>query len=58
MLEFEIIETLKPNNEILKVIKDYTYKVKKGTIKHLLHTNLQAWIGYNKLDRKDKDMIK
>ena len=42
MLEFKIIETLKPNDEILEVIKDYTYKVKKGAIKHLLHTNLQV----------------
>ena len=42
MLEFKIIETLKPNNEILEEIKCYTYKVKKGTIKHLLHTNLQV----------------
>ena len=41
MLKFEIIETLKPNTEILEVIKDYTYKVKKGAIKHILHTNLQ-----------------
>ncbi len=36
------METLKPNTEILEIIKDYTYKVKKGTIKHLLHTNLQV----------------
>ncbi len=42
MLEFKTIETLKPNNEILDVIKDYTYKIKKGTVKHLLHTNLQV----------------
>ena len=42
MLKFEIIETLKPNTEILEVIKDYTYKVKKGAIKHILHTNLQV----------------
>lgn len=42
MLEFKIIETLKPNTEILEVIKDYTYKVKKGAIKHILHTNLQV----------------
>ncbi len=41
MLEFKTIEALKPNTEILVVIKDYTYKVKKGTVKHLLHTNLQ-----------------
>ena len=42
MLDFKTMETLKPNNEILEVIKDYTYKVKKGTVKHLLHTNLQV----------------
>ena len=42
MLEFETIETLKSNTEILEAIKDYTFKVKKGTIKHLLHTNLQV----------------
>jgi hypothetical protein len=41
MLEFKVIEELKPNTEILKIIKDYTYKTKKGKIKHLLHTNLQ-----------------
>ena len=42
MLEFKIIETLKPNTEILEVIKGYTYKVKKGEIKYILHTNLQV----------------
>ncbi len=42
MLKFKTMETLKTNNEILEVIKDYTYKVKKGTIKNLLHTNLQV----------------
>lgn len=42
MLEFKTIETLKTNTEILEVIKDYTYKVKKGTVKHLLQTNLQV----------------
>ena len=42
MLEFKTMETLKPNTEILEVIKDYAYKVKKGTIKHILHTNLQV----------------
>ena len=41
MLDFKTMETLKPNTEILEVIKDYTYKIKKGTIKHLLHTNLK-----------------
>ena len=42
MLEFKIMETLKPNTEILEVVKGYTYKVKKGAIKHILHTNLQV----------------
>lgn len=42
MIEFKIIETLKPNTEILEVIKGYTFKVNKGTIKYLLHTNLQV----------------
>ncbi len=42
MLEFKILETLKPNTELLELIKDYRYKVKKGKIKHLLHTNLQV----------------
>ncbi len=42
MLDFKTMETLKPNNEILEVIKEYNYKVRKGTIKHLLHTNLQV----------------
>ena len=42
MLDFKTMETLKPNNKILEVIKDYTYKVKKGAIKHILHTNLQV----------------
>lgn len=29
MLKFKTIETLKTNTEILKAIKDYTYKVNK-----------------------------
>ena len=41
MLEFEIIQELEPNTEILKIIKNYIYETKKGKIKHLLHTNLQ-----------------
>ena len=32
MLEFKTIETLKPNTEILEMIKGYTYKVKTGAI--------------------------
>ncbi len=41
MLEFKIIEELKPNNEILETLKNYTYIVKNGKTKHLLHTNLK-----------------
>ena len=40
MLEFKTIQTLKPNTEILEVIKDYKYKIKNGKVKNLLHTNL------------------
>lgn len=42
MLEFKTTQTLKPNAELLEAIKDYTYKIKKGTIKCILHTNLQV----------------
>lgn len=41
MLEFDLLEELKPNAELLEIIKSYTYTIKKGTIKHLLHTNLK-----------------
>ena len=42
MREFKTIQTLKPNTEILEVIKDYKYKIKNGKVKNLLHTNLQV----------------
>lgn len=41
MFEFEVIQDLKPNDEILKLIKDYNYIIKNGEIKHLKGTNLQ-----------------
>ena len=41
MLEFKIIEELEPNTEILEIIKEYTYTIKNGKVKHLLKTNLQ-----------------
>ncbi|MBO5376644.1 MAG: hypothetical protein J6A52_07350 [Bacilli bacterium] len=41
MLDFKTIELLEPNTEILDIIKNYTYKIKKGKIKHLPKTNLQ-----------------
>lgn len=36
-----MIEELEPNNEILKIAKDYKYTATNGTIKNLLKTNLQ-----------------
>ena len=41
MLEFKTIKIIKPNNEILNVIKNYKYKIIKGKIKTLSNTNLQ-----------------
>ena len=41
MLEFKIIQELKPNTEILEIIKNYIYKTKNGRVKHLIQTNLQ-----------------
>ena len=41
MLEFKTIEELKPNNKLLELIKDFTYKTKKEKVKVLLNTNLQ-----------------
>ena len=41
MFEFEVIQDLKPNDEILKLIKDYDYIIKSGEIRHLKATNLQ-----------------
>ena len=42
MFEFKTIQILKPNTEILKVIKNYKYKIKNSKVKNLLHTNLQV----------------
>ena len=41
MFEFEVIQQLKPNDEILEIIKGYDYTIKNGKIKHLKATNLQ-----------------
>ncbi|WP_305133018.1 hypothetical protein [Thomasclavelia cocleata] len=41
MFEFEVIQDLKPNDEILEIIKTCVYTVKNGKIKHLEATNLQ-----------------
>ena len=41
MFEFKTIKIIKPNDEILNVIKNYKYKIIKGKIKTLSNTNLQ-----------------
>lgn len=41
MFEFEVIEEIKPNIEILEIIKQCTFSIKNGNVKHLLKTNLQ-----------------
>lgn len=41
MLEFEEIQEIKPNIDILELLKNYTYTVKNGKIRHLTATNLQ-----------------
>ena len=41
MLEFITTNELKPHPEIIEIIKDFTYTINKGKIKHLLKTNLQ-----------------
>ena len=41
MLEFKMIQELKPNDELLEIIKNYNYTIKNGNIKHLMATNLQ-----------------
>ena len=35
MLEFKEIQELKPNNELLKLVKNYTYITKNVKAKHL-----------------------
>ncbi len=42
MLEFKTTQELKPNPKLLELIKNYTYKTKKGKVKVLLKTNLQV----------------
>ena len=51
MLEFKTMETLKANTEILEIIKDYTYKVKKETIQKLWWVTIRN-IGSNPISWK------
>ncbi|MCR5185989.1 MAG: hypothetical protein K6D97_02590 [Clostridia bacterium] len=39
MLEFKITQELKPNPKLLELIKNFTYKTKKGKVKVLLNTD-------------------
>ena len=41
MLKFKVIEELKPNTEILKLLENYNYTIKKGQVKYLTNTNLK-----------------
>ena len=41
MLEFEVIEIIKPNIEVIKIIKKYSYIVRNGKIKIIKLTNLK-----------------
>ena len=47
MLEFKVIENLKPNKDLINILKDFKYKVILGQIKTILHTNLQVIIPTN-----------
>ena len=42
MLEFKVIENLKPNKDLTDILKDFKYKVKLGQIKSIIHTNLKV----------------
>ena len=44
MLEFKVIQNLKPNKDLTIILKSLKYKVKLGQIKNILHTNLQVRI--------------
>ena len=44
MLDFKVIENLKPNKDLTNILKVFKYKVNLGKIKTILHTNLQVII--------------
>ena len=44
MLEFKVIENLRPNKGLIDILKNFKYKVKLGQIKTILNTNLQVII--------------
>ena len=42
MLEFKVIENLKPNKDLTDILKNFKYKVKLLKIKTIMRTNLQV----------------
>ena len=42
MLEFKVIENLKPNKDLTGILKESKYKIKLGQIKIIFHTNLKV----------------
>lgn len=42
MLEFKVIENLKPNKDLTGILKESKYKVKLGKFKTIIHTNLKV----------------
>ena len=42
MLKFKVIEHLKPNKDLMDILKDFKSKVKLGKIKTIIHTNLKV----------------
>ena len=42
MLKFKVIENLKPNKDLMDILKDFKYKVKLGKIKTIIQTNLKV----------------
>ena len=44
ILEFKVIENLKPSKDLNGILKNFKYRVKLGQTKTILHTNLQIII--------------
>ena len=42
MLDFKVIEKLKPNKDLTNILKNFKYKVKLLKIKTIMRTNLQV----------------
>ncbi|MBR3164257.1 hypothetical protein IKF15_03070 [Candidatus Saccharibacteria bacterium] len=61
MLEFKITQELKPNPKLLELIKDFTYKTKKGKVKvqekRLVDLYLSSTLDVETINHKN-DVIK